>query len=85
MMKIFKYLLTGTSAIPMPKGQHILTAQFQGDELYVWASVNPDAEIEMVRFEVIGTGHAFEENSRRFYISTAQSDGYVWHVFQILK
>lgn len=97
MNTIFKYSirLSGTAmAMPkhqvigltMPQKAHILTAQIQGDELVLWAEVNPKNEVEERVIEIIGTGGPISDlkpAQRRTYISTFQLGWFVGHIFEV--
>jgi hypothetical protein len=85
---IYKYELqiTDEQGINMPIGAEILTAQMQGENLQLWALVDPDRDIKKRFFEVIGTGHDVTcfSNTERKYISTVQLSGgkLIFHVFE---
>lgn len=68
----------------LPVGASILSVAFQGEDLVLWALVDPDADKEPRRLRVAGTGHAIEESDLRF-IGTAvhTRTGLVFHVFEI--
>jgi hypothetical protein len=83
--RIWKYTLdlADTQTVQIPEGAQILTAQFQGTQLCVWALVDCDPEIpkQNREIEIIGTGNPIIEAPRR-YISTVQQVPFVWHVFE---
>ena len=99
MKRIYKYQLeiTDQQIIEMPKGTELLSAQFQGKNLCVWALVSPDYEVKkgvkQYGFRIFGTGHEIDveiedpsENSNegRFkFLATVQqfSGDLVWHIF----
>lgn len=83
MKRIFKYHLKTEDRpkICLPVGAEFLCAQNQGDEIYVWALVDPQAELyEDRQFLVYGTGQPHEGGK---YLSTVQLlDGaLVLHIF----
>lgn len=85
MKRIFKYPLeiTDEQHVEMPFGASLLTAQFQGDDLVVWALVDAEEqETKKKRFRIYGTGHPIE-GLPGSYLATAQEPmrGLVWHVF----
>lgn len=84
MQAIYKYQLTGSGVneIEMPTGARILSAQFQGKNVCLWALVSVQNKKEVRKFDVIGTGWELEEINLRKYIATVQEDGYVWHIFE---
>lgn len=82
---IWKYVLSPGMPVRMPRGATVLHAAGQGDDLCVWALVDPQAPTEERRFDVYGTGHpcpAPEALGR--YVGTAHlNDGaLVFHVFE---
>jgi hypothetical protein len=87
---IWKYPLTISDfqLITMPTYAEILSVQVQNDIPCIWALVNPDpeAEMEMRRFEIYGTGHTiqFDMGVDRKYIGTfmTNNDKLVWHLFE---
>jgi len=99
MKRIYKYQLevTDQQIIKMPKGAELLSAQFQGKDLCVWALVNlrgsPDYEMREYEFRIFGTGHEIDVeiedpgedfNDERFkFLATVQQFGgdLVWHIF----
>lgn len=90
---IWKYALEkspGNQAILMPKVAHIMDVQLQGDELVMWAAIHlgKEHEVEWRTFKLAGTGAYMElpEDVTLDYIKTVQlPDGYVAHVFELLK
>ena len=74
----FKY----DGAIEMPKGAKILTAEFQGTTLMLWALVDPAKKPETRMFELYATGQTFEAEDKR-YVTTVYQATLVWHLFEI--
>ena len=74
--------------IMMPIGAGILSVQFQGDELFLWALVDTEKVKISHDFLIFGTGVNMNDsirNGNRF-IGTVQQFGgkLVWHIFQIM-
>jgi hypothetical protein len=67
----------------MPEGAQVLTVQYQGDELKLWALVNPENESKDYYFEIFETGHPVKVGmfTVREYITTVQKNDLVWHIF----
>lgn len=64
----------------MPMGAQPLCVGMQGDQLCLWALVDPREPLRNYRFFVYGTGHPIE--NAECYIGTAfDPRGFVWHVF----
>lgn len=84
MPRIYKYPLqiVDQQTIKMPAGAVPLSVQFQGDDLVLWAKVDPDGPESARCFRIIGTGNPFEGNPGIF-LGTAQEPRrpLVWHVF----
>jgi hypothetical protein len=84
---IYKYPIRFDNAysIDLPKGATILTAQMQGEGLFVWAMIDPDETATERRwFRVHGTGHRpIEDTDSLRWIGTVQLHGgaLVFHVF----
>jgi hypothetical protein len=86
MQAIWKWELrvTDIQKLMMPVGAQMLTVQFQGISLCLWASVYPGERDRQVRvIEIFGTGHNIPP-AERDYIGTVQQAGgaLVWHVFE---
>lgn len=88
---IYKYELpiVDQVVLVMPKGAIPLCVQAQGDDLQLWAMVDPKAPMEERKFRIIGTGHPIPDSRDLVYIDTVQvriNSAYggvlVWHVFE---
>lgn len=83
MKQIWKF--TVENVIEMPKGAEILTVQIQDSfNTCIWALVDPEEETEKRVFEVVGTGHKFD-NANKKYIGTWQISMFVWHLFEVIN
>lgn len=83
-MRVYKYpiKITDKQSVEMPLSGKILTAQMQGDQLCLWALVDPDNDWEGYRIIYVhGTGHPIKEENLK-YIATVQTRGLVFHVFE---
>jgi len=83
--QIWKYKVE--NVIEMPKEAEILSVQIQNGQMFnacIWVKVNPENELEKREFEVIGTGHSFEDSNKQ-YIGTYQDGPFVWHLFENVK
>ena len=80
--QIWKFKVSGSIQIPMDS--QILTVQIQNDEPYIWVKVNPENDVETRTFEVVGTGHSFDDTNMK-YIGTFQDGPFVWHLFENLN
>jgi hypothetical protein len=84
---IHKQELSGTSHL-LPSNAKILTAQYQGSQLYFWyyfdpklqKSENPCLDIETYHFKIVGTGWG-DDLTGYTYLATVQEAFYVWHIF----
>jgi hypothetical protein len=84
MFVIFKYplALIRHQSISLPIFARILTVQFQGDQLCLWAAVDTSLSSVPVQVYIYGTGHEISERDLQAqYVSTVQGGGFVWHVF----
>lgn len=72
--------------VDMPEGAHVLTVQTQGDQVCMWALVNPDRPTERRFFRMAGTGHPIDEElGALIWIGTFQLHGgrLVFHLFEL--
>lgn len=88
MKSIFKYPIqvADLQKVTMPIDAKILCVQVQrGEQVCLWAEVDPNAKLQARTIEIFGTGHALDESSR-VYIGTVQVAGgvLVWHVYERL-
>lgn len=70
----------------MPEKAKILNVQIQGNELVLWAEVNPKNEVEERLIEIVGTGGPLNDlkpAQKRNYINTFQLGWFVGHVFEL--
>lgn len=84
-LKIFKYLIpmNGESEIWIQAGAKPLSVKLEIDgTLLLWALVDPEAKLALVKFFIFGTGHFIRQVPGGLtYIDTVQGQPYVWHVF----
>ena len=80
--QIWKYKFN--YGIEMPLDAKILTIQTQDGEPTIWALVNPNNELEIRNFRIVGTGNPFDDTNYT-YIGTFQDGPFVWHLFEIIK
>lgn len=82
----FNVPIRDLALIEMPKGAQTLSVGVQGQEICMWAIVDPNAEKEMRRFSVHGTGIPMEFGLPGKFIGTVQivtiAGVYVGHVFE---
>lgn len=90
MLKIHKYKIDKAFhvwlSVEMPWGAKILSFQEQNGDLCIWALVDDTKAMGYKTFMLHGTGISFSDSKLTDYpvnfIGTAQSDGYVWHLFE---
>lgn len=82
METVYKYPLeiTDEQELEIPAGAKILSVQFQGGQLCLWAEVNPKHEMVRLIIDIEGTGHPL--HPKRKYIGTVQQGPFVWHVYE---
>ena len=70
--------------VRIPEGADILSLGIQGEEMFLWAAVDEEAETEAVQIRIVGTGWVMGETTleRRFLGTLATPAGLVWHVFR---
>jgi hypothetical protein len=87
--RIYKYeLVANTETIidNMPAETDVLCAQAQGEDVCIWARVNPEIEESEERtFLVAPTGEDLPNQPLSYIDSCQQLDGVlVWHIFEVL-
>lgn len=75
----FPIRLTDEPTIVQAPIVEIIDAEFQGDNLFVWAEVD-DGPSENFPFYVIGTGHPIPTEAAD-HIKTVHHQGFVWHIY----
>jgi len=85
MKSIWKFKLDPECTIDMPKGAQVLSVREQGEDICLWALVDPHAEKEQRRFVGFGTGHDVPGYPMNF-IGTAHLHGgsLVFHIFEAI-
>lgn len=89
MKQIWKYTLAPVITLEMPIGAQVLSVREQGEDICMWALVNPDAEKEHRKFLAFGIGHNVPERHEGpglnlEYRGSAHLDNgaLVFHVFE---
>ena len=72
------------ASVDMPCGAESIKVGFQGDRLWVWALVDPKAELTKHVFHIRGTGHPIKGDFVINHVGTVFKNGFVWHVFEQL-
>ena len=86
MKKIFKYELPIADYldIAMPYGARVLSVGVQGQDILVWALVDPKAPIVVHMFAIRETGHpVLPEVEQGDFLGTIFSGPFVWHIFDL--
>lgn len=85
MKTIWKFVIPpagNRKSVEMPAGALVLSAAFQGEDLCVWALVDPDARKERRGFAVLATGEKMPIATGFKFISTGFIHGLVFHIFE---
>jgi hypothetical protein len=89
---IYKYEMNdhGTTELQLPVGARVLDFQYQrsgfGQGLVCWAIVDTDpTEFKTRKFRTVATGERYDFKDRKYRKTVQDSEGYVWHIFEILK
>lgn len=84
MLTIHKYPIEplDTFNLYLHKGADILCVQAQHGQPHIWATVDPDAKLMVVKFRVFGTGHTLPDYPLK-YVGTWQEHmgELVWHLY----
>lgn len=80
----FPLQIVDRQMVDLRVGSRILSVQFQGDQLCLWATVQLHREIQPRPIYIVGTGHEFSDAPFDSFIGTVQQHGgsLVWHVWQ---
>lgn len=77
----FELRTAGLNRIKMPRSARILSCEYQGESLMLWAAVNEDnVQIERNIFVAV-TGRSYEKDLRGVFVGTCGFKGYMTHVF----
>ena len=82
--EIWKFPLRDSlNKVPLSVGAKVLHVHAQGNDICLWALIEPEAAREFRRFTVYGTGHSMPDDPG-VYIGTAHLQGgaLVFHVFE---
>lgn len=84
MEQVWKFVLKPEINIEMPAGAELLSVAAQGDQICMWAKVDPEAEKETRSFVGYGTGHNIPNSSSLSFVGTALLSGgsMVFHIFE---
>ena len=85
--RIFKYEIYNDGNLTLPKGAKILSVAAVGNEIFLWAEVNPSEIIMNDRAIVVfGTGWPIPNLKKKVFIGTViMQNGMVFHVFEALN
>lgn len=78
----FALALADYQAVNMPEGAEILHLGEQGDDLFLWARVDPERPNKTRYFTVVGTGHIAPKSSPFVGTVLTRGGSFVWHVFE---
>lgn len=91
MKAIWKYTLKPIVTFEMPVGAQVLSVDEQGDDICMWALVDPEAGKIHRKFMVFGTAHNIPEphegpRMELTYVGSAQPGDrtLAFHVFEVL-
>ena len=94
MRNIFKYplALADLVHVDMPKGARSLSVAMQGQDIMVWALVDPKAPLTRHCFAIRGTGHPVSPEVEQgdfigtvflTYFTCKYGAPFVWHIFDL--
>ena len=87
MKTVWKYpIYFGTTELEVPDGGKFIMADNQhptGDQMFVWALVDPNASTTIRKIIVLATGETSEENLEYIH-SIEDSHNYHWHIFEVI-
>jgi hypothetical protein len=74
--------VTDKFAISMPSGAKLLSAGVQGNNLCIWALVDPEGGLETRNFRLAGTGHPITEHVHFLETIQMHDGALVFHLFE---
>lgn len=80
----FPLEITDEQTVKMPATANIIAVQFQGEQLMLWAVVDPKVTFANVVVRIVGTGNPFPDANDCRFVGTVQQGPFVWHVFMAL-
>lgn len=78
----FELEVSDEQTIAIPQGAQLLHAGVQGEQLCLWAIVDPNAPTVNRHIGIRGTGHPCEFNIMS-HIGTVMMPPFVWHLFDL--
>lgn len=82
--RVYKYgplEVASVAEIDVPAGAKVVAFSAQnGQNLYLWAEVDPQQDTEPLLYCVVGTGHALPLGPLK-HAGSWVSDEYVWHLY----
>ena len=78
---IWKFVVSPYDRTEMPCGARILHVGAQGEDVCVWALVNPHVITEHRKIDAYGTGHPVPLDPGRFLGTVQMDNGLVFHLF----
>ena len=84
-MRIWKYPLSriAMTTAEMPVHSQVLIAQIQGDQLVIWALVDPKQPLEKRYFFATFTGEEIKGAILGYYGTAQDLDGLAYHIVEI--
>ena len=84
MTTVHRYdLQIGRTALEIPMGAAVLSAQMRDHRLVLWMRVNLDWPTCTRHFQTFGTGEALPDELLLAHIATVQvPNGLTWHIFE---
>lgn len=82
----FRIPVEGAFEIDMPAGAKLLCVQVQRGLPFIWAEVNPNAELKPKRFRMFGTGRPMDIGDDWIdYVGSIQLDQdlFVFHLYEV--
>lgn len=84
MKTVYKYILSRSGEMLLPKNSKVLTVGMQDTNFCIWVEIDKDETLQEHRtFAVYGTGWEMEDREH-CYIGTAFEGNYVWHIYEVV-
>lgn len=83
---MYKYPIhvSGAFTITLPMNSRIRHVGRQGDSMYLWAEVEPNAQVRQKTFRVFATGEDIPHDYTAVWVwhGTWQDGPFMWHLFE---
>jgi hypothetical protein len=83
MRKVFKYELSFSEPVSIPRFSQVVHAGIRGDKPFLWAEIDDENTIvnSSVKYAIFATGQKLPDIAT--HVKTFFDDDYVWHLYRV--